>query len=643
MAVLRTRGQAPFRRRVSDPFLLSAALLLVLAAGCVPPSLVSPASREVRGTLTKDETWGGEIIVVDDFLVPAGRTLRILPGTRIRVRIADTSRTEPEFLDNRTELLIRGRLLAEGRADAPISFGLAGLPGEDDEGRWAGVIFDGGEGKIRHCRISGSEYGLLLLSSSPRLEEVKISGVRHGIMMYGPSAPRMEGVTVEADEGGIYAWAGSAPRIGGSRFRGGEREGMVVAPGARPQIDTSSFAGPLGGLLWGASSPPPKGLEGDLVVATVTPPPSPRREWRVKRDWSAPPPRSGAGERVYRGESFIGRDERWEGRVLIDGTVMVAPGVVLTIRPGTRVRFAFRDSNGDGVGESELFIQGRISAVGERDRPILFTAAGRQGPGRWGAINIMGSDVEENLFAWCRIESSYRGLHSHFSTFRVEHCSFRDNYRGLQFQESKAVIVGADIFANSSGLRFRDSRVVIEETRIAGNTLGLQALRSQISLSSSLIEDNFLAGIHLREAEGVVSGCRITGNSPGLRVSQGRLRMEGSVVEGNGYGGIQIRGAEAIFTGNRFAGNAGNGFSLDSAAVSLEGNAFSGNLRFALENNSAAAVDAPGNYWGRLTKVADRIYDGRDDPSIGKVIFDPVLEAPPPLELPDFQPPGVRR
>lgn len=629
---------------MSDPFFLPAALLLVLVAGCVPPALVSPVTgevREVRGTLTKDETWSGEITIVDDFLVPAGRTLRILPGTRIRVRIADTSRTEPEFLDNRTELLIRGRLLAEGKADAPISFGLAGLPGEDDEGLWSGVIFDGGEGKIRHCRISGSEYGLLLLSSSPRLEEVRITGVRHGVMMYGPSAPRMEGITVEADEGGIYAWVGSAPRISGSRFRGGEREGMVVAPGARPQVDTSSFAGPRGGVLWGASFPPPQGLEDGVVVATVTPTPPPRREWGVKEGRSAPSPRFGTDERVYRGESFIGRDESWEGRVLIDGTVMVAPGVVLTIRPGTQVRFVFRDSNGDGVGESELFIQGRISAVGERDRPILFTAAGRQGPGRWGAINIMGSDVEENLFTWCRIESSYRGLHSHFSTFRVEHCSFRDNYRGLQFQESKAVIIGAAIFANSSGLRFRDSRVVIEETRIAGNTLGLQALRSQVSLSSSFVEDNFLAGIHLREAEGVVSGCRIAGNSPGLRASRGRLRMEGNVVEGNGYGGIQLRDADAVFTGNRFAGNAGNGFSIDSVAVSLENNAFSGNLRFALENNSPAAVKAPRNYWGSAAGVAARIYDGRDDPSIGKVLFDPVLAEPPALVLPDFQPPGV--
>jgi nitrous oxidase accessory protein NosD len=613
---------------VSAPFFLSAALPFLLAGGCVPPSLISPAPREVRGTLTEDETWGGEITVVDDFLVPAGRTLRILPGTVIRVRTADTSRTEPEFLDNRTELLVRGRLIAEGKADALISFAAAGPPGEAGGRSWAGVIFDGGEGRISHCRISGSEYGVLLLSSAPRLEEVRITGVRHGVMLYGPSTSRMEGITVEADEGGIYSWAGSAPRISGSSFRGGEREGMVVAPGASPQIETSSFDGPFGGVLWGASTPPPKELEGDVVVAAVEPAPSPRGDWRVE-GWQAPPPGFGNGERVYRGENFIGRDESWEGRVLIDGTVMVAPGAVLTIRPGTRVRFAFRDSNGDGVGESELFVQGRIIAAGERDRPIVFTAAGRQGPGRWGAINIMGSDLEENFFGWCRIESSYRGLHSHFSTFRVEHCSFRDNYRGLQFQESKAVIVGAGIFANSSGLRFRDSRVVIEETRIAGNTLGLQALRSQISLSSSLVEDNLLAGIHLREAEGAIGGCRIAGNSPGLRASRGRLRMEGNVVEGNGYGGIQLRGTEAVFTANRFAGNAGNGFSSDSPAVSLEGNAFSGNLRFALENNSPSAVEAPRNYWGGLAGVEDRIYDSRDDPSVGEVLFDPVLENPP--------------
>ncbi len=110
----------------------------------------------VQGRLLADGVWRGTVIVADDFQVPRGRTLRILAGTRVLVRPADTTKTEPEYLDNATEMLVRGRLLVEGTASRPVIFEpLPAEPGAESDSRWGGIIFDGGGGEIRHARLTG--------------------------------------------------------------------------------------------------------------------------------------------------------------------------------------------------------------------------------------------------------------------------------------------------------------------------------------------------------------------------------------------------------------------------------------------------------------------------------------------------------
>lgn len=628
-------GTAPILRKLGTVpicFVLLAAACAGVQEAESPGAALSPFV--IQGTLSADETWEGAIEVADDLLVPEGITLTIRPGTTVRVVTADTSRTEPEFLDNATEILIRGRLVVKGKETAPVTFESAEATVSGDEPGWAGIIFDGGGGDLRHSIVTGSEYGLLLLSASPRIDNLRVEKVKHGIMIYGPSRPKISASTIEAEEGGIYCWRGSAPELRGVRALAGEREGLLVAPGSLPVVRDSLFEGPLGGVLWGAKEKPPPGLApgSSVVIGTIA------DEMTVKE----PSGREVSDEReakglkrpskTYRGESFIGTDETWAGDILIDGTVMVAPGVTLTLRPGTVVSFDWIDTNGDGVGESEMFIQGRIVARGEKERPIIFTAAGRKDPGRWGAVNIMGSDEEENILTHCVLEASYRGLHSHFSKFRVENSFFRRNRRGLQFQESTAVILGSVITGNDSGLRFRDSTVVVEGCRVEGNITGLQTLRSRISLIGSSFSDNTLAGIHLRESEGVVAESLITGNSPGLRASAGRFRLESSIISGNSYGGMQLRDSEAEITGSYFDGNLGNGFFADSPGLVMKNNSFRGNLRFALENNAPTPLAVPGNYWGvKREEIPGLIFDAADDPRLGAVIFDPPLESPPPL------------
>lgn len=610
---------------------------LILVGACAAPGTIGsqPGAPPVtiQGTLAADGVWRGTVVLADDFQVPRGRTLRILAGTKVLVRAADTTKTEPEFLDNATEFLVRGRLLVEGTAAHPVIFEpLAVEAGGEAAARWGGIIFDAGDGSIRHGRLAGAETGVTLLDSSPSISDLVVTGVRQGIAIHAGSAPRLLRVTVAAEDGGVGCWSGSSPVLDSMTVQAGEHEGLLVAPGAAPRISGSTFSGKTADVLWGAAADPPPGLSAarvqrirlavDRAGGALLPP--------LPFEPQVPPP-GATPTRVYRGEQFVGEDTTWEGEILIDGTVMVSPVARLTIAPGAVIRFAFVDTNADGVGESELFIQGRLLAEGTREAPIVFTALDGDGRGRWGAINLMGTDAEESRLAWCLVESGFRGLHSHFSRFRAEHSIFRDNYRSIQFQESTAAITDCAVTGSASALRFRDSTAAIEGLSVFGNTLGIQILRSSFSLVGSSIVGNSLSGMHMREAEGTIAGCRFESNSPGLRVSDCRLRIEGSSFVANNASGLQLRRTQGRVEGNRIEANIGNGIATDSPGAVVRGNAIVGSLRFALESNSAEAIDAVGNWWGPDGPSPGSIFDAADDAGLGPVLTAPPLAAPPVL------------
>jgi hypothetical protein len=612
------------------------AAALACAAGCAGASRQAPpaaAVLAVKGRLAADAVWQGTVVIEDDVQVPVGRTLRILAGTRVRVRPADSAKTEPEYLDNATEILVRGRLIVEGTEERPVSFEPlegAAPPEDPTASPWAGIILDGGAAEVRHARVSGAETGFTLLAASPALSDVLVERARTGIAVHAGSAPRLARVRILARETGIFCWPGSSAELDAVDASGAEHEGLLVAPGGAPRVSGSHFAGGVADVLWGATGDPPVGLGAARVrrvaaaepaAAAVPPPPFAPR---------VPEP-GGPPTRTYRGESFIGEDTTWEGEILIDGTVMVSPVARLTVAPGTVVRFVFRDTDGDGLGESELFVQGTIDARGTAERPIVFAAREGHAPGRWGAINLMGGDEAESTLSWCLVQDGYRGLHGHFARFRVEHCVFRGNYRSLQFQESKAAIADCAVSGSASGLRFRDSTAAIERLTVTGCGSGLQVFRSTFSLAGSTVAGNALAGMHVRESEGTVAGCTFAGNSPGVRTSDSRLRIAGNRFLLNNGGGLLLRRTRAAVEGNRFEASRGNAISTDSPESRFRGNAVEGSLRFAVENNAAGAVDAVGNWWGPAGPARELFFDRRDDPRLGPVLVEPALDAPPPL------------
>jgi hypothetical protein len=189
--------------------------------------------------------------------------------------------------------------------------------------------------------------------------------------------------------------------------------------------------------------------------------------------------------KVYRGDQSLFEDTVWDGEILIDGILTVAADTTLEIRPGSRIRFTRFDSNGDGIGEHEIFSQGTIKVLGTEAEPVLFTSAeSNPRPGDWGAINMMVSE-EENLLEFCNVEYGYRGFHAHFAKARLLNSHFSKNVRGAQFQESQVVIENCRFQDNLNGVQFRDSVVTLRNSVISGSHWGLRCVYSELDRRES--------------------------------------------------------------------------------------------------------------------------------------------------------------
>jgi hypothetical protein len=77
------------------------------------------------------------------------------------------------------------------------------------------------------------------------------------------------------------------------------------------------------------------------------------------------------------------------GSLTVLGDLTVAPGVTLTLQPGTTLTFAATDSVGGGQDGSrgELIVLGTLTAVGVAGQPITFTGAGT-GVSAWGGVTV---------------------------------------------------------------------------------------------------------------------------------------------------------------------------------------------------------------------------------------------------------------
>ena len=569
--------------------------------------LLLPFSHAEAFVITTDTVWQNEVTVAEDILVPTGVTLTVRPGTVIKVSPAESTKTDPEFISPLTEITVRGRLKVEGSAETPVSF----LSSESDKkGEWAGILIDGGVAELKNCSITGADSALYSINGFLNAANLVLSGNRHGMTIIGNT-----GKTV----------------VQGSSISGNDY-GIIILSSAEPDLTGTAVTGNRKKDLWNEDLP-------------ASPEP------RSRSDITQPLARS------YSDEALVG-DTVWRGRIRINGNLRIPEGSRLLVTPGTVIEFSRKDTNGDGIGENGILIQGSIVAKGTRQSPIVFRSAENVAkPGDWDSVNLMNSDKAENLIENCTFEDAYRGLHFHYSTVKVSGSRFSNNYRGIQFQESSVEIIDSDFISNKSAVQGRDSVVRFTGNHLNGNHQGVNFFRNNLVFSGNRASGSLKEAVRIREGNASVTRNIITANRLGMMFADiyygsitenlvvnsseiglalrnvDNLEISGNYLGGNGSNGLNLQESRAEIKGNLIAFNAERGIGVLSFSGNVTANNLIGNGLYAIDLESSEDIDAAGNWWGG-DKPSSVVFDRLKDPSRGRVRADKASDIPFPFVWP---------
>jgi len=543
--------------------------------------------------LTSNTEWSGSVKISEDILVPKGIVLVIKPGTVITFASSESTKTDPEYISHLTELTVRGTLRAEGSKALPIEF--KGETGAG-EGRWAGVLIDGGEASLRFCTLKNAETAVQVFAGRADLDSSIIRENRYGLVAQGKDTHvRMNSTVIRENDFGESLFAGAAINETESVVLSNNKRDRTVRPGER----LDSFNG-----------------------------------YTLNKNQSV--------TRIYNDEVLKG-EVVWRGKIQVSGQLRVPESSRLIIMPGTVVEFVRRDTNGDGIGESGLLIQGVLIAKGTPEMPIFFRSAEKvPSMGDWDSINLMNSDGVRNLIEYCQIEDAYRGVHFHYSSVITSRSIFRNSYRGVQFQESQVELRNNIFYGNKSAVQGRDSEVVFIGNLVKENLRGVNILRSGFFASSNRFSGNAIDGLRIRDTSASIEKNTFDSNRYGLMAQDSyygkyasnlvsgnlelgfslknleNLEIHENYFTGNGTNGISLQEVTALIRGNSFTDNSERGIGIVSFDGTITGNNFASNGIYALDLESSGDVSAPANWWGG-DSPGSVIFDGADLKERGRV------------------------
>lgn len=161
---------------------LFSAFLIYSLSSCV--SLAPP--RLISTEITTDELWSGRIEIDGDVVIAENAVVRIAPGTQIvflppspgKDRLTD----HPHFVGG--ELIVRGRLFAEGTALAPITF--SALDPSAPAGSWGTInLVQSAGSRFRHCRFTQADSAIHSQEASVEIACSTFTRNRVGVRFFG--------------------------------------------------------------------------------------------------------------------------------------------------------------------------------------------------------------------------------------------------------------------------------------------------------------------------------------------------------------------------------------------------------------------------------------------------------------------------
>ncbi len=201
-------------RRVREPAPLC--LLLVALLTCGWAGGASAFGRSI----TADETWEGEVKIVEPISVEKGATLTIRAGTVVRLSGADSGASGcPDG-----GIQVYGKLRVEGEPDRPVRFARL-----DPALPWNEIFFKDADAVIRHAVFEGALWGLHIHDGDVSIERTTLRGNGGGARLKGTGV-RFDRCTIRDNGIGLRFWDGG-PRITASAIVG-NRTGLFYRDGA---------------------------------------------------------------------------------------------------------------------------------------------------------------------------------------------------------------------------------------------------------------------------------------------------------------------------------------------------------------------------------------------------------------------------
>lgn len=268
----------------------------------------------------------------------------------------------------------------------------------------------------------------------------------------------------------------------------------------------------------------------------------------------------------------------FSGNIYIKGRVTVSEGSSLKITPGTRIIFTFIDYENDGIGDSEILSQGKITVLGEKNNPVIFESD-KKHKGSWLGLSIMNVDAE-NIINHAIFEDSYMALHSHFSNLNVNNCIFRDNFRGFQSQEGTISIKNSKFYNNNTALQFRNSRAKLENIEIFNNYGGLNFLYSESYIENLNVYNNTLFNIKIRYSNAQLNNVKISESYQNLYSKNSNLFIKDFISENSIQRGLSFEESTVELKNAKIKNNLLDGISIDGTKLDCENVIFDGNSRF---------------------------------------------------------------
>jgi len=206
-------------------------LALFLSVIAIPVCSAPPPPGE-GSTIASDTTWSGEVLLRQNVVVSPGATLRVLPGTKVRVEGG-----------RKLGITVLGRLRVEGTASEPVSF----LPENNPSvrGQWEGIRLSGGRGTshdLNGFRLAGARDGISLVETTAKLSGGTLSACDTGIRASQKSVVVSDNCAFDGNGDGVFLSFGGEGAFRGCRFTEIRGNGIVVDKGALLKVSGSTFA-----------------------------------------------------------------------------------------------------------------------------------------------------------------------------------------------------------------------------------------------------------------------------------------------------------------------------------------------------------------------------------------------------------------